>query len=98
MTAVTRNFPPTSKSGPGIGRPAGTRRGAIEDGMPDMPGQEIASARRPGLHRTPVIAVEGLKKHFPVKKGMLRRTAGHVYPVDGVSFTVHKGDTLGRVG
>ncbi len=34
----------------------------------------------------PVIEVKDLKKHFPVKKGLLRRTVGHVYAVDGVSF------------
>ncbi len=51
-----------------------------------------------GTSRVPIIAVEGLKKHFPVKKGLLRRTAGHVYAVDGVSFSVGEGETLGLVG
>jgi oligopeptide/dipeptide ABC transporter ATP-binding protein len=47
---------------------------------------------------TPVLEVEGLKKHFPVRKGLLRRTIGHVYAVDGVSFTIAPGETLGLVG
>jgi oligopeptide/dipeptide ABC transporter ATP-binding protein len=47
---------------------------------------------------TPVVEVTGLKKHFPVKKGVLRRTAGYVYAVDGVSFTLAQGETLGLVG
>ena len=46
----------------------------------------------------PVLEVTGLKKHFPLKKGLLRRTAGFVYAVDGVSFSVAEGETLGLVG
>ena len=45
-----------------------------------------------------MLEVEGLKKHFPVRKGLLRRTVGHVYAVDDVSFTIGAGETLGLVG
>ena len=46
----------------------------------------------------PVLEVSGLKKHFPIKKGLLSRTVGQVYAVDGVSFTIGDGETLGLVG
>ncbi len=46
----------------------------------------------------PVLDVRDLKKHFPVHKGLLRRTRGLVYAVDGVSFSIRQGETLGVVG
>jgi oligopeptide/dipeptide ABC transporter ATP-binding protein len=46
----------------------------------------------------PVLAVEGLKKHFPVEKGVLRRVVAHVKAVDGVSFAIRPGETLCLVG
>jgi oligopeptide/dipeptide ABC transporter ATP-binding protein len=50
----------------------------------------------PAAH--PVVEVTDLKKHFPVKKGLLRRTVGYVYAVDGISFSINEGETLGLVG
>jgi len=46
----------------------------------------------------PVIEVEGLKKHFPIRKGLLRRLVGQVHAVDGISFSIAEGETLGLVG
>ncbi len=45
-----------------------------------------------------LLRVENLKTYFPVRKGLLRRTIGHIRAVDGVSFTIRRGQTLGLVG
>lgn len=46
----------------------------------------------------PLLKVEGLKKYFPIRGGILKRTVGYVKAVDDISFTLYKGDTLGLVG
>jgi peptide/nickel transport system ATP-binding protein len=46
----------------------------------------------------PLLAAKDLEKHFPITKGILRRTVGAVRAVDGISFEVFKGETLGLVG
>ncbi len=45
-----------------------------------------------------LIEVTDLKKYFPIKRGLLSKTVGHVKAVNGVSFTIRKGETLGLVG
>jgi oligopeptide transport system ATP-binding protein len=45
-----------------------------------------------------LLMVEDLKTHFPVKKGLLRRTVGYLKAVDGVSFSINRGQTVGLVG
>src|SRR6201995_3279853 len=45
-----------------------------------------------------VMSADDLKVWFPIKRGFLRKTVGHVKAVDGVSFAVRKGETLGVVG
>lgn len=45
-----------------------------------------------------LLEVTDLKKHFPIHRGVLRRTVGHVKAVDGINFYIKKGETLGLVG
>ena len=47
---------------------------------------------------TPLIQVETLKKYYPIKGGVITHTTGFVKAVDGVSFSIRKGETLGLVG
>ena len=46
----------------------------------------------------PLLSVRGLVKHFPVRKGLLQRAVGQVHAVDGISFDIAEGETLGLVG
>jgi len=45
-----------------------------------------------------LLSVRGLKKYFPVKQGLLKRTSGYLQAVDGVDLEVRRGETLGLVG
>jgi oligopeptide/dipeptide ABC transporter ATP-binding protein len=48
--------------------------------------------------QAPLVTVEHLKQHFPIRKGVLNRTVGHVHAVDDVTFDLRHGETLGLVG
>ena len=49
-------------------------------------------------HRQNLLEVNDLYKYFPIQRGVFRSTVGHVRAVDGVSFQVKSGETLGLVG
>ena len=57
-----------------------------------MPADAIAA------DKPPILEVRHLKKHFPIRKGMLRKVVGQVRAVDDVSFALAEGETLGLVG
>jgi peptide/nickel transport system ATP-binding protein len=60
----------------------------------------VASPEQPPLvlDDDTLLAVRGLKKHFPIHGGLMRRVVGQVRAVDGVDLTIKKGETLGLVG
>ncbi|WIX04524.1 ABC transporter ATP-binding protein [Pseudomonas sp. AR5] len=65
--------------------------------------QELLAAEPSGgpvdvEQRPPLLEVNDLRVWFPIKKGVMRRTVDHVKAVDGVSFSLPKGQTLGIVG
>ncbi|OOZ38775.1 ABC transporter ATP-binding protein [Solemya pervernicosa gill symbiont] len=47
---------------------------------------------------SPLLATTDLKVHFPIQRGLFKRTVGHVYAVDGISLQIPKGQTLALVG
>src|SRR5665213_4012515 len=81
------------KSGRAIGRPAGARASFTVTTMLERAANNTVNAGQ-----APVLEVRDLKKHFPISKGLLQRAAGTVFAVDGVSFSITPGETLGLVG
>jgi peptide/nickel transport system ATP-binding protein len=65
--------------------------------MTDIATATIAATRAPD-GPPPVLEVRDLKVHFAIHHGFLRRAGGHVFAVDGVSFSIAPGETLGLVG
>src|SRR5262245_5374464 len=52
----------------------------------------------PGVQGRPLLEVTDLKTHFPIRTGILQRVTGHFKAVDGISFSIGTGETLGLVG
>jgi oligopeptide/dipeptide ABC transporter ATP-binding protein len=62
--------------------------------MSRLPTPEQASDAASGS----ILSLRGISKHFPIRAGALQRVVGHVRAVDGVSFDIRPGETLGLVG
>jgi peptide/nickel transport system ATP-binding protein/oligopeptide transport system ATP-binding protein len=62
--------------------------------VPDLQAESPSSADT----AAPLLEVDGLVKHYPIRSGFLRRQTGEVHAVCDVSFTVNRGETLGLVG
>jgi peptide/nickel transport system ATP-binding protein len=58
----------------------------------------VAQATAPVSERSILLEVEDLKVHFPIRRGVFKRTVGYVKAVDGVSFQLREGRTLALVG
>ncbi|MFB7372674.1 ABC transporter ATP-binding protein [Streptomyces sp. NPDC056222] len=63
-----------------------------------MDRRDCAEAVSDNKSTEPLLKVNGLVKHFPIKKGLLQRQVGAVKAVDGIDFEVFPGETLGVVG
>jgi len=88
--------PPLSKGGLG-----GGNSNADDADRATFPGPPLAGGEKAAFvpdDQPPLLRVENLKVYYPIQRGLLRRVVGHVKAVDGVSFNVYRGQTLGLVG
>jgi oligopeptide/dipeptide ABC transporter ATP-binding protein len=67
---------------------------AVVDTLEETRAAQDSTPSRDGA----LLRVENLTKHYPIRRGVLSRVVGHVRAVDGVSFEVKRGETLGLVG
>ncbi len=72
--------------------------GKEEGGRRKAEADEKSTHHSPLTTHTSLLEVSDLKVHFPIRRGVLKRTVGHVLAVDGVSLAVHEGRTLALVG
>jgi oligopeptide transport system ATP-binding protein len=56
------------------------------------------NAHDPNSSEAPLLEIKNLKKYFPIQRGLLKRTVGHVKAVDDISYSVYRGETFGLVG
>jgi peptide/nickel transport system ATP-binding protein len=63
-----------------------------------QPDGEHVTCPQPRCGDRPLIEVADVKKYFPIKRGLLKREGGNIRAVDGISFNIYPGETLGLVG
>src|SRR5699024_1156049 len=63
-----------------------------------VPAPRAPPAAQPVVDQTPLLEVRDLQVHFTIRRGVFKRTVGHVYAVDGVSLSLSPGRTLALVG
>ena len=72
------------------------------NGQPDGSGpalpEGVGVSAQPGTSEPALLEVTGLRKYFPIRSGIVAHTVGQVHAVDGVSFSIAGGETLGLVG
>jgi peptide/nickel transport system ATP-binding protein len=80
-------------------RPQAVYTRTLLDAVPRLGGSPIVvPAEKPKLRVEPIVEVRDLSVLFDVRDGVLRRLTGRVHAVDGVSFSIAPGETLGLVG
>jgi len=72
--------------------------GGVSPGADAQPTEMAAPSRPASREETPTLEIRDLAVHFPIRKGLLRRTVDHFRAVDGVSLSVALGETLALVG
>jgi oligopeptide transport system ATP-binding protein len=104
MAAAPEGRNPAGGVAPGDGNLAGIDRKPEPPGREELPpakGDSDLRGRTPDDVEPPsdaLLVVRGLKKYFPIRKGFFQRHVGDVKAVNGVSFFLRKGETLGLVG
>ena len=100
--AVQPRAPRPDQGGDAFPEAAASRRRDLSSEEPSALRATLASAKAPETGdpsaAAPLLRVRDLKVWFPLRQGLLRRTAGHVKAVDGVSFDLAAGRTLALVG
>ena len=103
LAAVPENLARTSRRTPAADSPRGAPAAGLPGAEPAVgeaggePGLSPPSAG-PAAAPPPLVRLEGLEVHFPIRQGVLKRTVGHVRAVDGVDLRIDRGQILALVG